>query len=252
VPIPDCYDTTFPPNWSVLVVACGTDTGGMLAQGLARRGARVALLTDVSAEAASTSIIRIDTAFTSRQSVADAFLTARRRIGQAQTVVHSGIPATSLISSHIGTLSGEAWNAATHSALKGTIYSLQAAHDHFDGGYGSIVVFGPSVAFVGAAGLVPLCMALEAQRSLTKVAARQWGSKGIRVNWVAIDAERNYSALASAAIPKTPEPGAPPALGRVPDISCDLAAVIGLLANDVTPMLTGATINIDGGNWMLP
>ena len=45
---------------------------------------------------------------------------------------------------------------------------------------------GPSVALVGAAGLVPLITLAEAQRTLVKSAARQWGRHGMRLNWVGV------------------------------------------------------------------
>ena len=51
-----------------------------------------------------------------------------------------------------------------------------------------VVVIGPSTALVGAAGLVPLMTLAEAQRTLVKSAARQWGVLGMRLNWVGVAA----------------------------------------------------------------
>jgi NAD(P)-dependent dehydrogenase (short-subunit alcohol dehydrogenase family) len=117
----------------------------------------------------------------------------------------------------------------------------------------TILMFGPVLSLVGAPGLVPLSTVLEGQRALVKSAARQWGRKGIRVNWVAIGSEGNYPALASAAIPQVIELGPPPPpLGRVPNLASDAAALIGLLGSDAASVITGATLNIDGGNWMVP
>jgi NAD(P)-dependent dehydrogenase (short-subunit alcohol dehydrogenase family) len=236
----------------VFVAVSGTAVGGPLADGLARQGARVALLTDTAVETHS-AVTRIAISFASRQSVAAAFATAQELLGAAQLVVHSGTPAISFISCPLESLAYNKWSEAVHDAVKCTIYCLQAAHDHFEGRSGSIVVFGPVLSLVGAAGLVPLSTALEAQRSLVKSAARQWGRKGIRVNWVAIGAEGNYSALESAVIPQVPEFGLPPApLGRIPDIGGDAADLIGFLGSDASRAVTGATLNIDGGNWMVP
>jgi NAD(P)-dependent dehydrogenase (short-subunit alcohol dehydrogenase family) len=174
----------------------------------------------------------------------------QQRLGPAQVVVHSWTPPISLTSAPIDSLSFEQWREAVHTSVKCTIYCLQTAHDHFEGRGGSIIVLGPVLSLVGVAGLVPLCTALEAQRTLVKSAARQWGRKGIRVNWVAIG-EGNYPALASAAIPQVLGPQ-PPALGRVPDIGDDAAALVSLLGNDAARAITGATLNMDGGNWMVP
>jgi len=236
----------------VFVAVSGTDAGGPLADGLVRQGARVALLTDTVVEA-NAAVTRIATTFGSRESVAAAFARARELLGPAQLVVHSGTPAISFISSPIERLPYEQWSASVHDAVKCTIYCLQAAHEHFEGRCGAIVVFGPVLSLVGAAGLVPLSTALEAQRSIVKSAARQWGRKGIRVNWVAIGAEGNYPALESAVIPQVPEFGLPSApLGRVPDIGGDAADLIGFLGSDAARAVTGTTLNIDGGNWMVP
>jgi NAD(P)-dependent dehydrogenase (short-subunit alcohol dehydrogenase family) len=235
----------------MLVAVSGTTLGEALAGGLSLQGARVVLLTDMSMEIDS-AVMRIQTSFGSRESVTSAFATAQDRLGPMQTVIHSATPSISLSSTLIDGLSYEQWREATHAALKSTLYLLQAAHDHFDGRGGSIIVFGPALALVGAPGLVPLSMALEAQRALVKSAARQWGSQGIRVNWVAVG-ESNYPALASAAIPQVPELGPPPPpLGYVPEMSSHVAAVIGWLGSSAARAVTGATLNIDGGNWMLP
>lgn len=236
---------------TVLVAVSGTDAGGQLANGLAHQGARVALLTDRVVETDS-KVTQIAASFASRESVFAAFAVAQQRLGPAQIVVHSGTPPISLISAPIENMAFDKWSEVVHAAVKCTIYCLQAAYNHFDGRGGSVVVFGPSLSLVGAAGLVPLSTALEAQRTLVKSAARQWGQKGIRVNWVAIGDE-NYPELASAAIPKMPEVGPlHPALGRVPDIGGDAAALISLLGSDLARAVTGATLNIDGGNWMVP
>jgi len=245
-------DKTSSAVTTVFVVVSGTDAGAALANGLARQRARVALLTDRAVETES-EVTRIETSFASRENVAAAFSAARQQLGCAQVVVHSSTPQIAFTSTPIEGLSYRHWGEVVHVAVKDTIYCLQAAYEHFDGRGGSIVVFGPSVALVGAPGLAPFCMALEAQRSLAKSAARQWGRVGIRVNWVAIGAEGNYPELSSAAIPPVPELGPPPPpLGRVPDIGDDVADLIGFLSNDVARAVTGTTVNVDGGSWMVP
>jgi NAD(P)-dependent dehydrogenase (short-subunit alcohol dehydrogenase family) len=243
---------TIPGEGVCFVAVSGTDAGAALAGGLARKGAEVALLTDTVAEIPA-AVFRVETSFSSRESVAAAFAKAQQQLGTPQMIVHSAIPATALISVPIHSLSYEQWSEITHAAVKSTFYCLQAAYDHFDGRGGSIVVFGPVFSLVGAPGLVALSTVLEAQRALVKSAARQWGQKGIRVNWVAIGSESNYPALAAAAIPQVIELGPPPPpLGRVPSLASDAAALIGLLGCEAASVITGATLNIDGGNWMVP
>jgi NAD(P)-dependent dehydrogenase (short-subunit alcohol dehydrogenase family) len=118
---------------------------------------------------------------------------------------------------------------------------------------GSVVLVGPSTALVGAAGLVPLLTLAEGQRSLIKSAARQWGRHGMRLNWVGV-APRHYAPmLAEAPVPAVPELGPPPpALGRVPEPSTDVADVIAWLGSEGARGITGASFNLDGGDWMVP
>ena len=98
-------------------------------------------------------------------------------------------------------------------------------------GGGTIVVLGPTAALVGAPGLVPLLTLAEAQRTLVKSAARQWGGHGIRLHWLGLAAPHYSEALSEARIPPVPELGPPPpALGRVPDVETDAAELIALLA----------------------
>jgi NAD(P)-dependent dehydrogenase (short-subunit alcohol dehydrogenase family) len=249
--MPDLSGYTFPQGTVVLVAVSGTDVGGPLAGGVARQGARVVLVTDRAVETDS-EVTQIETSFASRASVTAAFATAKQRFGPAQMVVHTATPAIAFTSAPIERLSFDQWSQAVHTAVKTTIYSLQAAYDHFDGREGSIVMFGPALSLVGAAGLVPLSTTLEAQRSLVKSAARQWGQRRIRVNWLAIG-DGNYSALSASSIPQMPDVCPPgPALGRTPDVGGDAAALISLLSSDAARALTGATLNIDGGNWMVP
>jgi NAD(P)-dependent dehydrogenase (short-subunit alcohol dehydrogenase family) len=116
---------------------------------------------------------------------------------------------------------------------------------------GAIVVVGPSVALVGAPGLVPLVTLAEAQRTLVKSAARQWSAQGLRLNWIGVSGPLYSQTLRDARFPSVPELGPPPpALGRVPAIDAEVADVIGWLA--CASGVTGATLNLDGGDWMVP
>jgi hypothetical protein len=85
-----------------------------------------------------------------------------------------------------------------------------------------------------------------------KSAARQWGQKALRLNWLAL-ADANYPQLAGATIPEVPELGPPPpALGRGPEVGDAVAALVAFFGGPAASALTGATLNADGGNWMVP
>jgi NAD(P)-dependent dehydrogenase (short-subunit alcohol dehydrogenase family) len=191
----------------------------------------------------------------SRDAVARAFAQAEQRLGRADLIVHDAMPAMPAMPAAARRLTDQSyaeWNQLTHETVRAALYVLQAAAGHFAGRAGSVLLLGPAMALVGAAGLVPLTTALEAQRSLMKSAARQWGKNGLRLNWLAL-ADANYPQLATAAIPVVPELGPPPpALGRSPEVGDDLAALVAFFGGPAASALTGATLNADGGNWMVP
>ncbi len=75
----------------------------------------------------------------------------------------------------------------------------------------------------------------------------------MRLNWVGVGAQRYAPSLAEAALPPTPELGPPPpALGRVPEAEAEVADVIAWLGSDGARGVTGASFNLDGGDWMVP
>jgi len=221
-----------------VVATSGMPIGRKLAKGLARHGARV---------------MEIATTFTSKAQAEAAFADAAREIGGADLIVHAAAGPSALAVRGLDTLSPEDWQAAVHQSFLATLFCLQGAHARQREGGGAVVVVGPSTALVGAAGLVPLMTLAEAQRTLIKSAARQWGKLGMRLNWVGVTAAQYDPALAEAALPQTPELGPPPpALGRVPDPQADIADVIAWLGSDGARAITGASFNLDGGDWMVP
>jgi NAD(P)-dependent dehydrogenase (short-subunit alcohol dehydrogenase family) len=220
------------------VAAGGMPIGKKLAQGLARHGAQV---------------VEIPVAFTSKAQAEAALVDAAREIGDADLIVHAAATAPSLVVRRLEALTPADWQAAVHQSFLATLFCLQGAHGQQRGRGGAVMIVGPSTALVGAAGLLPLMTLAEAQRTLVKSAARQWGALGMRLNWVGV-APRHYDpVLAKAILPQTPELGPPPpALGRVPEAQADVADVIAWLGSDGARAITGATFNLDGGDWMVP
>jgi NAD(P)-dependent dehydrogenase (short-subunit alcohol dehydrogenase family) len=239
------------------VVASGVDVGREVAVGLEREGLRVALLHDLTAASsarASDAIVRFPTSFAARDAVAAAFTAAADQLGTPQLVLQSILPPSLLTPTAIDNLAPQEWAVAVHGAAQATFYCLQEAHAHMArAGGGTIVCLGPSFSLVGAAGLVAASTVLEAQRTLVKSAARQWGRHGIRVHWISLGVGENYPALQEVSLPAAPELGPPPpALGRVPELSQDVASIAQFLASPAGRALTGASLVADGGVWMVP
>ena len=221
-----------------IVATQGLALGGALASGLRRHGARV---------------VEVGVAFDSRANAEAALADAAREIGGADLVVHACATPAALASRSLDALSAADWQAAVHRSMLSSLYCLQGAYGQLRAGGGVVVIVGPSAALVGASGLVALMTLAEGQRTLVKSAARQWGRHGMRLNWVGIAGRHYAPELADAAWSQTPELGPPPpALGRVPEPRADVADAIAWLASDGARGVTGASLNLDGGDWMVP
>ena len=117
-------------------------------------------------------------------------------------------------------------------------------------GGGSIINMGSSYGLRCEPGFLAYAASKEAVRALTRTAAREWGSNGIRVNTI----------LPAALSPKAKwyleETGtfdaelAKVALGRF-GAAEDIVPMALFLASDASAYVTGQTIGVDGGSTML-
>jgi 2-hydroxycyclohexanecarboxyl-CoA dehydrogenase len=133
-----------------------------------------------------------------------------------------------------------------------TFHAMRAALPHLRESAGSVVNFGSSAAVEGERGFASYAMAKEAIRGLTRVAAREWGAYGIRVNAICPaalspaaeefrDADPDRFARIIAQIP----------LGRMGDPEGDIGRAVVSLASDDMAYLTGATLMLCGGRTLL-
>jgi NAD(P)-dependent dehydrogenase (short-subunit alcohol dehydrogenase family) len=129
-----------------------------------------------------------------------------------------------------------------------TLYMMQASLPYLKRRGGSVVNFGSSTALVGSETFASYAMAKEAIRGLTRVAAREWGPCGIRVNSLCpaafspsaeVWAEEHPKQFASVlrSIP----------LGRFGDPETDIGKAVVGLASDDLQYLTGGTLILEGG-----
>jgi 2-hydroxycyclohexanecarboxyl-CoA dehydrogenase len=130
-----------------------------------------------------------------------------------------------------------------------TFYAMQSALPHLRASQGGTVVnFGSSTAIEGNVAFGAYAMAKEAIRGLSRVASREWGQFGIRVNVIVPNALSPASEDFRDAHPERfarMEARVP--LGRVGDPENDIGrAVVALAADDLT-YLTGQTLMLTGG-----
>jgi NAD(P)-dependent dehydrogenase (short-subunit alcohol dehydrogenase family) len=138
------------------------------------------------------------------------------------------------------------------SGLLGTLYHMQAAFPHLKGRGGSIINLGSREGIHGGPGFGIYAATKEGVRALSRVAAREWGTHGIRVNVIC------PAALSPIAIKYLDEhPGEAEmyrkeiALGRFGDPATDIGPPVLFLAGDDSRYVTGQTLNVDGGLMML-
>jgi 2-hydroxycyclohexanecarboxyl-CoA dehydrogenase len=139
------------------------------------------------------------------------------------------------------------------SGALGTLYAMQACHPHMKArGGGAIVNFGSSVAVSGDTGFAAYTMTKEAIRGLSRIAAKEWGPDGIRVNVICPAA---MSPSAQAFAERSPERfrrvlrGIP--AGRFGDPLSDIGRAVAALVSDDLSYLTGATLMLDGGRTLI-
>jgi 3-oxoacyl-[acyl-carrier protein] reductase len=221
----------------VLAISAGFDFSAAAVAGLADLGANVARL---GAE--------LD--LNSRASVTAAVDAAIEAHGAPDLVVLNVMPERALQVQSIDATDERDWREIAMEGLRTTTRLLQALGPHLKSSGGAIVFVAPSLSLVGTPGMIALSTLLEGQRGLMKSVARQWGSSGVTLNWIAAS-PRALAAFAGAALAARPDAVAV-ALGRAPDPRAEIAPLLDFLASPAGRVMTGATLMADGGEWMVP
>ena len=129
-----------------------------------------------------------------------------------------------------------------------SFHCMQACLPHLQVRGGSIVNTGSSTALQGDATFGAYVMAKEAIRALTRVAANEWGTYGIRVNTIL---PASLSPSAQEWSEKHPEAFAKVLrnipLGRMGDPETDIGRAVVALVSDDLGYLTGSTLVLEGG-----
>jgi NAD(P)-dependent dehydrogenase (short-subunit alcohol dehydrogenase family) len=137
---------------------------------------------------------------------------------------------------------------AYRTGVLGTFYAMQAALPYLKGNGGSVVNLGSSTAIEGAPTFASYAMAKEAIRGLSRVAARELGRFGIRVNVICPAA---MSPAAETWASKNPRQFdhvlASIPLGRMGDAEADVGRAVVALVSDDLRYLTGSTLMLEGG-----
>ena len=130
---------------------------------------------------------------------------------------------------------------------------MKACFPYLKESQGSVINFASQAGLLGNVGMVGYNAAKEANRALTRTAAREWAQYNITVNCIIpgmltegskefFDANPEHYKHSLANIP----------LGRLGDPERDAGALAVFLVSEGGHYLTGDTFNIDGGRCMRP
>ena len=130
---------------------------------------------------------------------------------------------------------------------------MKACFPYLKESQGTAINFASQAGLLGNVGMLGYNAAKEANRALTRTAAREWAQYNITVNTIIpgmltegskefFDANPEHYKHSLANIP----------LGRLGDPEKDAGALVVFLASDGAHYLTGDTFNIDGGRCMRP
>lgn len=170
---------------------------------------------------------------------------AVRRFGKLDTLVNAAQASQQL---PIMQTTTEAMDLAFGTGFWATFLLMQAAHPHLVASGGSVINFGSGAGIDGMATQGSYGAAKEAIRSLSKVAATEWGPEGVRVNVICpfanspgVEMWRQHFPEAYAnQIAKVP-------LRRIGDCETDIGAAAVFLASSAAGYITGQTLMVDGG-----
>ncbi|MEV6876842.1 SDR family oxidoreductase [Amycolatopsis sp. NPDC051128] len=238
-----------------LVTGAGQGVGRGTALALAREGACVALagrtvskceavVAEIDAFGGSSIALACDV--TDRAQIEAAIDDTAGRFGGLDALVNN---AQTSVQRLLAETTPEDVDVCWRSGPLATLHAMQAALPLLRArGGGSIVNFGSSTAIDGNVTFGAYAMAKEAIRGLSRVAAREWGRYGIRVNVVVPNA---LSPAAEQFSRDEPErfrkvTKAMP-LGRMGDPETDIGRAVVALVSDDLAYLTGDTLMLTGG-----
>jgi NAD(P)-dependent dehydrogenase (short-subunit alcohol dehydrogenase family) len=235
-----------------VVTGAGRGIGRAIALGLAGAGAAVAILErDADTGARTVEAIRatggdalVVTGDVRERAACEAVVAAAvEQFGGVDVLVNNAqhVPTGTLDSCTDDDLYA-AWESGALAAFR----LMQLCHPLMTArGGGSIVNLASGAGTEGLAGLGAYAVAKEGIRALTKVAMREWGVDGIRVNTVCPWARTEFwddltEREQQARVRRNP-------LRRIGEPE-EIAAVVVFLAGRAGSYVTGQTIHVDGGN----
>jgi NAD(P)-dependent dehydrogenase (short-subunit alcohol dehydrogenase family) len=133
----------------------------------------------------------------------------------------------------------------------GVVNTMQACLPQLKERRGAVINFGSGAGLGAGAGYASYAPVKEAVRAITRVAAREWGSYGVRVNAIcpfARSEQFDEWALENPDQARMAESST--ALGRIGDCEADIGRAAVFLASADAGFVTGHSLMVDGGQGM--
>lgn len=226
--------------------------GAATAAHLARRTCRVAVV-DIDAAALGAlppEVLAIEADGTDAAAMTEALARVEARLG-AVDILFNNLGRSAREKASVFAASEEAtWRFVLEISL---ISAMRMARAVVPGmrarGWGRIVNMSSDAAFVGDSGLADYAAAKMGVVGFTRALARETAAAGVTVNAVAPGAIRTaaHDRLAPAVLERI-KAATPAGFVGAPE---DVAAAVGFLASDEARFITGQTLLIDGGRWMV-
>ena len=164
-------------------------------------------------------------------------------------VVHARYPRVCRQRMDLCDLTAQQWYEACDEPLESGIRLARAAHEPLRTAKGTIIYLVPLMASAGGDGFAAFAGAAEGLRLLAKSLAKTWGTDHIRAHAITLDPSAFLAADDAAPMVEANSLHDLP-LGRVPNLSNEVSAVVDALTTDAFAVLTGASLVVDGGGWM--
>jgi NAD(P)-dependent dehydrogenase (short-subunit alcohol dehydrogenase family) len=240
----------------VLITGSGQGLGFGMARAFAEAGAKLVMV-DYNAEAlaakaeelrVTTEVVAVVGDVRKRATAADAVAQTLAAFSRLDALINNAqmlslpVPLIEQDDEHMENI--------VHSGIFGTMYFMQAAHAALKARKGAVINIASGAGVVGNLGQASYAAAKEGIRGLSRVAAREWGPDGIRVN--VISPAANSPSMESWFKDRPEERAALMAqipLGRFAEGYEDLGRLALFLASPDC-FVTGQTIQIDGGQIM--
>jgi NAD(P)-dependent dehydrogenase (short-subunit alcohol dehydrogenase family) len=241
-----------------VVTGGGQGIGKGISLAFASEGAHVAVLDldgDTAAATAKECALRgpdaigIRTDVSSRPEVDDAVAAIVDRFGGIDILVTCALAKVKVEPFEVTPIAGieKMWRVG----YLGVVHAMQACLPSLRERRGCVINFGSGAGIGAGAGYASYGPVKEAVRAITRIAAKEWGPSGVRVNAICPFAKSDqFDEWAEANPDQAAMALGSTSLGRIGDCERDIGRAAVFLASDDASYVTGHSLMVDGGQSM--